>query len=212
MTHTCRRAFLVGVSSLALAGCGGLIGPPDDGRTYVIDPALAPPSSNNGPKAAYALAVMRPDAAAGLDTNRIALVQADATMDYYAAAQYPDNVPVLVQQALIAAFQASSRIDQVAAEQDALHADYDLFTTVTHFEAHYAAPDTVPSVSVVLSAQLATAHGRKIVASFTASQTMPAAANSAAAVAQALSQALGAAVQALVVWTLGVAPPVPPTP
>lgn len=205
-----RRAFLASLSSLALTGCGGLIGPPDAGQIYVVNPPLPPLPP--GPKAGYALAVVRPDPGAGLDTDRIALIQADATMDYYAAAQYPDTVPALVQQALIGAFQASGRIDQVAVEQDALHADYDLFTTVSHFEAHYPAPDAVPSVSVVLTATLATAHGRKIVASFTASQTQQASANSAGAVVQALAQALGMAVQAIVTWTLGTAPPLPPAP
>lgn len=211
MIHNSRRVFLVGVSALALAGCGGLIGPPDAGPIYVVNPALTPAPAG-GPKVPFALAVMQPDAGAGLNTDRIALIQADATMDYYASAQYPDNAPVLVQQALIAAFRASGRIDQVSAEQDALHADYDLLTTVAHFEAHYPAPDAVPSVSVVLNATLATAHGRKIVASFIASQAQPASANSAGAVAQALGLALGAAVQAIVTWALDTAPPLPPSP
>lgn len=210
MTQTSRRAFFVSVSALALAGCGGLIGPPDAGQIYVMP--VPPPLPAGGPKAGFALAVMQPNAGSGLDTDRIALIQADATMDYYAAAQYPDTVPALVQQALIAAFQASGRIDQVAPEQDALHADYDLFVTVAHFEAHYAAPDAVPSVAVTLNATLATAHGRKIVATTTATQTGQAAVNSAGAAAQALGQALGAAVQALVAWTLTAAPPLPPMP
>ena len=113
----------------------------------------------------------------------------------------------LVQAALISGFEASGRIDQVAREQDALHADYDLITEIRNFEAHYPAPDAVPTVTVTLAVRLASAHGRKILGSFTATQSQPCAANSAGAVAQALGQALGQAVQAIVTWTLGATPP-----
>jgi cholesterol transport system auxiliary component len=211
MIHT-RRLFLVSAASLALTGCGNLLGPPDAGQIYTLNPVLPPVPAAAGAKAAYALAVMRPDALNGLDTDRIALVQADATMDFYAAAQYPDSLPALVQAALISGFEASGRIDQVAREQDALHADYDLITEIRNFEAHYPAPDAVPTVTVTLAVRLASAHGRKILGSFTATQSQPCAANSAGAVAQALGQALGQAVQAIVTWTLGAAPPVPPAP
>ena len=188
MTQT-RRIFLVSAASLALTGCGNLLGPPDAGQIYVLNPVL-PPVPGDGAKAAYALAVMRPDALGGLDTDRIALIQPDATMDFYAAAQYPDSLPALVQAALIAGFESSGRIDQVAREQDALHADYDLLTEIKNFEAHYPAPDAVPSVTVTLTVRLASAHGRKMLGSFTATQSQPAAANSAGAVTQALGQAL----------------------
>jgi len=69
------------------------------------------------------LAILRPDVAAGLDSERIALTQPDGTMDFYAKASYPDRVPPMVQQALLDGFEASGRIDAVAPEQAALHAD-----------------------------------------------------------------------------------------
>jgi ABC-type uncharacterized transport system auxiliary subunit len=163
-------------------------------------------------KAAWSLAVMRPDIAGGLNTQRIALIQADATMDYYADAQYPDLVPGLVQDALLNGLRTSGHADQVSREQDALHADYDLFVTVKDFQARYSAPGQAPEVQVTLVTQLATAHGRRILASFTASQHAPAGADSAAAAAAALSVALGAAARDVTTWALATIPATPPQP
>jgi cholesterol transport system auxiliary component len=111
-------------------------------------------------------------------------------------------VPPMVQQALLDGFEASGRIDAVALEQAALHADYNLVTDVKDFAAHYSQPDGIPGVTVSITAKLTTTHGRVIVSSFSTVQTATASLNSAAAVAQALQQALGAAVKAIVDWTL----------
>ena len=204
-----RRLFILGAGALVLSGCGGnLIGPPDAGPIYVLRPAFAPAPA--GDKVRWSLSILHPDVPGGLDNERIALVQPDGVLDYYAKASYPDRLPASVQQTLLDAFEASGRIDAVAREEDALHADYNLLVEVKDFAAHYATPDGVPSVSVVLNVKLTTAHGRKIIASQGFSQTGNASVNSAAATVQALQQALGAAVKQVVEWTLATAPAVVP--
>jgi cholesterol transport system auxiliary component len=200
-----RRLFLVGASALVLSACGGnLIGPPDAGSMYPMRPAFP---AGSGEKVSWALAVLLPDVPGGLNNERIALMQADGTMDYYAKATYPDRLPAIVQQALMDGFEASGRIDAVAPEQAALHADYNLVTEVKDFSAHYSQQDGIPGVTVSITAKLTTAHGRAIVSSFQATQTGTASANSAAATAQALQQALGAAVTQIVTWVLTAPPP-----
>jgi len=201
-----RRFLLAGASLLMLSACGGnLLGPPDAGTLYPVRP---PFPAGSGEKVGWALSILRPDVAAGLDTDRIALMQPDGSMDYYAKANFPDRVPPLVQQALLDAFEASGRIDAVAPEQAALHADYNLVTEVKDFASHYAQADGIPKVTVSITAKLTTAHGRAIVGSFSTSQTVNASVNSAGAAAQALQQALGAAVTQIVNWTLTA--PMPP--
>jgi cholesterol transport system auxiliary component len=207
-----RRLFLSGASTLALSACGGNLlglGPPDGGPIYPVRPIFP---AGSGEKVGWALAIMRPDVAAGLDSDRIALTQPDGTMDFYARATYPDRLPPLVQQALLDGFEASGRIDAVAPEQAALHADYNLVTEVKDFAAHYSQPDGIPGVTVSITAKLTTAHGRAIVSSFSTTQIVTASLNSAAAVAQALRQALGAAVTAIVTWALTAPMPVMPQP
>jgi cholesterol transport system auxiliary component len=202
-----RRIFLIGASSLALSGCGGDLlglGPPEGGSIYTMRPTFP---AGSGAKVGWALAILRPDIAAGLDSDRIALTQPNGTMDFYAKASYPDRLSPMVQQALLDGFEASGRIDAVAPEQAALHADYNLATEVKDFAAHYSQVDGIPSVTVSIMAKLTTAHGRAIVSSFATTQTGTASLNSAGAAAQALQQGLGAAVRAIVDWTLMAPPP-----
>jgi cholesterol transport system auxiliary component len=204
-----RRFFLVAASTLAVGGCGGNVlglGPPEPGAIYPVRPAFP---AGSGAKVAWALAILRPDVMPGLDSDRIALIQPDGSMDYYAKANYPDRLPALVQQALLDAFESSGRIDAVAPEQAALHAEYNLISEIKDFGAHYAQADGIPQVKVNLTAKLVTAHGRAIVSSLSSNQSLTASANSAGAVAQALQQALGAAVTEIVNWAL--AAPMPAT-
>lgn len=109
-------------------------------------------------------------------------------MDYYAKAGYPDRLPAIVQQVLLDGFEASGRIDAVAPEQDALHADYDLAIELKDFAAHYSQPNGIPTATVSITVKLSTAHGRDIVGSFSTTQTGTASANSAGAATQACSR------------------------
>ncbi len=152
---------------------------------------------------------MRPDTTDALDTVRIPIVKADGTRDYYAAAQFPDRVTAVVQDALVAGFEASGRIDQVSTEQDTLHADYDLVSEIRDFEAKYDAPDGIPTILVTISVKLATVRGRRIVGSFTTAQKVPAGANSTAAATQAFETALVAASNEVVAWALSKQLPLP---
>jgi cholesterol transport system auxiliary component len=200
-----RRTVLIGASSLVLSACAkDLLGPPEAGAIYPVNPAFPPGS---GEKVAWALAIMRPDVAGGLDNDRIALYQPGGVLDFYASANYPAPLPALVQQALIDGFEASGRIDAVSPEQATLHSDYNLRTDVKDFSAHYSQQDGIPSVTVNITAKLSTARGRVIVSSLAVKKSGTASMNSAGATAQALQQALGAAVTDIVALTA----PVPTT-
>ena len=145
-----RRLFVLGASALVLAGCGGnLIGPPDAGPIYVVRPAFQP--ATGGEKVHWSLSILRPDVPGGLDGDRIALIQPDGTMDYYAKASFPDRLPSTIQTSLLDGFEASGRIDAVAREEEALHADYNLLIEVKDFSAHYATQDGVPQITVALT-------------------------------------------------------------
>ena len=212
-----RRIMLLGASAFALSGCGGLgLGPTDANNTlYVLEPALTPAPAGATP-VDWALEVDLPDAEDSFDSRRIALIKADGTMDYYANAEWPDRLPVLVQTALVAAFEASGRVPGVARTQDAVHADYEMGVEIRDFAAHYGAQDKdakptgTPKVTVTLIAQMTTAHGRKIVANFTANQSADAGENSTGAVVRAMNTALTAAVQQIVAWALTMTAPTMP--
>jgi cholesterol transport system auxiliary component len=201
-----RRLFLIGAASLALPACSSdLIGPPEAGVIYPVNPAF--PAAQAGQKVDWALSIVRPDVAGGLDNDRIALHQPGGILDYYAKASYPAPLPALIQQALLDGFEASGRIDAVAAEQATQHADYSLLTDVKDFSAHYSQQDGIPNVAVSITAKLSTARGRVIVSSRSVSKNALASANSAGAAAQALQQALAAAVSDIVTWALNAPAP-----
>ena len=205
-----RRLFLIAGSSLALAACGGLdklVGPPDAPQMYALRPP--PPAAQAGDKVAWALSILKPDASDNLDSSRIALAKSDTRLDYYANAAWQDRLPDLVQTALLAGFEASGRIDTVARDEDALHADYKLSTDLRDFEARYAVPDGVPNVAVTIIAHMTNARSREIVANLTVTLTEAATANSVDAVVQAFDIALAKAVGQITHWALALPPPTP---
>jgi cholesterol transport system auxiliary component len=195
-----RRLLLAGVSGLALAGCGGLIGPPEAPRLYVLKPAL--PQATQGTKVDWALSIALPDASAGLDTDRIAISRPPAGMDYYADAAWPDRLPALVQSALLQAFEDSGRIEAVALDTDAAHADYILSTDLRDFEARYDQPDGMPVAVVRIGARLVRAVKRDIAGHFDAAEEAPATQNSVEAAVAALDEALARALAKIVAWAL----------
>jgi cholesterol transport system auxiliary component len=204
-----RRFFLIGASSLALAACGNILGPPPASQIYVLRPT---PPTQGGEKISWALSIDKPDASDSLDTERIALAKSDTQLDYYANAVWPDRLPNLVQTALLAGFEATGRIDSVAREEDSLHADYELTTDIRDFEAHYATPDGAPTAAITIIAHMAEVHSRKIVANLTVNLSEPASANSVDAVVQAFDTVLAKTVTQIVTWAFSLPSPVIRTP
>jgi cholesterol transport system auxiliary component len=198
-----RRAIFATVSAFLLAGCSSnLIGPPEAPQLYVINGLAAAPKLSPGPTVAWALAIGMPSASDVLDSERIALKRSSTTMDYYADAQWPDRLPRLVQSALLGSFENSGRIPQVARSESALHADYSLESELRDFEARYDQPESAPIVIVKITSRMVLTRGRAIVSTFTAEQSVPAAANNLDAVVEAFDTALAAAMVQIVNWAL----------
>jgi len=204
-----RRDFLLlSGASLALAGCGDLLGPPPSPPIYVLEaPAPLQPMA----RLPWSLSVMRPTAPSALSGDRVPLIQPDLTLDYYANATLPDAIPDLVQAAVLQAFEKSGAPASVAREADALHADYELFLDIKDFELRYAVKDGVPEALVTLTARLVTAHGRAAAGDTAVTRKVPASANSVAAAVAALGQALGAVSAGIVTWAATFPAPVSQT-
>ena len=191
--------MLAPAALLTLGGCGSLIGPSGPPpQIYRLEPNLSPASG--GTSVSWQLAVARPNTTQTLDTERIALTRGPV-MDYYADAQWNDNVPRLVQSLLVEAFEKSGRIAAVAPESEGLHADYLLVTEIRNFEARYAGATGTPDVIVDIEAKLVDPRG-KVIGSLDARQTAPAGQNSIPAVVMAFDQAAAAAFAQIVTWTL----------
>jgi len=194
---TDRRAILAaGVSALALGACSNIIGPPASSPLYVLKPETAAASA--GPPVRWQLTVELPEASDSLDTMRIALVQANGQMDYYADAGWQDRLPYVVQGSLIEAFEASGRIPSVGRDTEGLKSDYLLVSDIRDFQARYASPDTPPTAVVRIVAKLIAARTRTIVMSTDARGEVPASQNNVASVIAAFNQALTTVQQKIV--------------
>jgi len=198
-----RRLLLAGASSLALAGCSGLIGPEQAPRLYVLRPPAQPLAQ--GPKVSWALSIAPPGASAAYDTDRIAISRSPGGFDYYAGAAWSDQLPALVQTALLETFETSGRIDRVARDSDGIHADYILATDLRDFKMRYDTPDGVPVAVVHIGAKLIDSLKRDIVSHFDAAEEVAASENSIEAAVAALDAALARTLSLIVTWALGVA-------
>ena len=200
-----RGLLLSGASAFVLTGCSGLIGPTSTPQLYLLKAQGG--ASTDGPRVKWQLSIMTPDTSGHLDSVRIALVQSDTTLDYYANAEWPDQLPILVQGGLLEAFENSGRIAGVARDSAGLHANYLLQTELRNFEARYDAPDGIPTAVVHIEAKLVHSRGRSIVANLSVVKEVPATQNSVAGAVQALDAAFGAARADIVNWTLSAPAP-----
>lgn len=195
-----RRHLLAGAgASVLVAGCSGtLIGPLPASQLYLLKPQMG--AVSDAPKVTWALEVATPSAPASLNTDRIALSNASLTMDYYANAAWPEQLPQSLHNLLIEAFEESGKIASVSKDGANVHADFLLQIDVRDFEAQYAVADTAPKILLRMEAKLI--RNRQIVSSLDASQEAQAATNSVPSVVAAFNQALGAALSQIVTWTL----------
>jgi cholesterol transport system auxiliary component len=201
-----RRAVLAaGASTFVLGACSNIIGPPNASPLYMLKPDYA--AAPSGPPVRWQLTVELPEASDSLDTMRIALVQANGQLDYYADAGWQDRLPYVVQGSLIEAFEASGRMQSVGRDTEGLKSDYLLVTDIRDFQARYAAPDSPPSAVVRIVAKLIAARTRTIVMSTDAHSEIQANQNNVAAVIAAFNQALTAVQQKIVAAALNAPAP-----
>jgi len=182
-----------------LAGCGLLSDNPQR-QLYRTTPAFAFPAGL--PHVGAQLLVAAPTAPAGLDTRRIALSRTPVSLDYYAAAEWTDRAPFLVQDALVEGFEKSAAMPAVGPDRGGLRADYVLDGAIEDFAASYDSPDGAPLVRVSLTAKLVRMPERKIVAHTAVKREERAAANAMPDIVRAFDAALGGASQEIVTWTV----------
>ena len=150
------------------------------------------------------LLVALPSAPSGLDTNRVALSRSAMSLDYYADAEWSDSAPLLVQSALIGAFEKSGAFPAVGRDSAGLRADFVLETDLRDFTAVYDSPNALPRVTVAFTLKLIKIPDRKIVAQHTVTRQQPAAGNAIPDIVQAFNAALSGAVEEAVRWTAGI--------
>jgi cholesterol transport system auxiliary component len=188
----CRTAGVL-LALLVMHGCGGSLlqsdrAPPE---TYRLGTVTASPA-NDAPRPAplpYAMSVVRPRAAAALDTDRIALVPAPNRFDYYTEVRWAEPAPEMLQHSLVAALGDTGRFSGVYATPARVSVELTLDVELRHFEADASAGDAAPAAHVQVQATLVDARRGQRLTSFLSEARVPAAENRRAAIVAAFERA-----------------------
>ena len=186
-----------------MAGCSGLRSHDPVQQTYVLQAGAVatPAATGNGGEmpgdGAATLAVSRPTAASGLDTERIAVARADGRLDYYNASRWAGNLPDVLQTLLIDTERAGGHWRAVLADTSAFSADLLLQIEVRQFQAEYDAAGGPPSAHVVLEGTLGRRSQREVLRTLRAESRVTAGADRMAAVVAAVNAALADALKQL---------------
>jgi ABC-type uncharacterized transport system auxiliary subunit len=181
----------------ALSGCTGLFHSDAPAlQLYVLQPAATSAAPVARPSVTASLRIMRPLPAAGLNTDRIALLRPGNRLDYYAGSRWSAPLADVLADLELATFNADPAWNAVADDRSSFNAQYLLQTSVDRFTADYATEAGPPVVQVSLHCLLIRRSDGSLLGSFAVTQSVPAQENRVASVIGAFQQAAGAAVTA----------------
>jgi len=186
------KRALAGVLAGTLAACsGGLHSSAPAEQVYVL--RAPPPAEQSTASGAHLrLRVLRPLAAPGLGSDRIALVTSGNRLDFFAASRWAGPLPDMVQALAVETFAGSGVWGLVEDSRGALAEDYLLQLTIRRFEADYTQHPELPTVHVALDCVLARRDDRAVVASFPAESTQDVMQNRVGNIVAAFEQTLDA--------------------
>lgn len=184
----------------AAAACGSLVpGPGPAPDLYRLKSKINFPADM--PHVDWRLEVPPLSAPAALDTTRIALLHNPEQVEYYAHSNWVDRAPLLVQAAIIEAFETSERILSVGRDSADMRPDYVLNTDLRDFQAEYFM-GPYPEVHVGIIVKLVSMRSRSVVAVKRFDQGARAPADRVADIVGAFNSAVDQALAEIVPWTL----------
>jgi cholesterol transport system auxiliary component len=205
-----RGGSSIGVAAAALLGISSCTGSLFQSKTppvsmYRLSPPPAPDGAvvGSGPAAADPaadLAVLRPTARPGLQSDRIAVLYPDRHLDYFADARWSGPLEQVVQDLAVQVFRADASLRNVSADSSPFTSGYWLELEVLDFQAEYAGT-SAPIVHVRLLARLGSARDRHVIGSFEAQVREPAAQNRLSAIVAAYEKAADEALRELALQT-----------
>jgi cholesterol transport system auxiliary component len=189
-----KRGIAVMMLLFAAACSGGLRSNAPPAQTYFLR-ALAPqvPSMVAAKPAAGTLRVARPLPAPGLGSDHIVIVQPDHRMSYYAASQWPEELPRVVEALAVERLRATGDWAAVTGSDSAISSEYFLQIAIRRFEAEYTSESAPPTAQVAFDCAFGRRGDQMLLASFSAQGAAVASANRVGAVVAAFEEAANAA-------------------
>lgn len=179
-----------------LGGCGGgPFAPKADTYELTGVPTVKGPSSRN-----RQIVVTDPTALKSLDGANIVVRTSPEAIQYLARSQWNDNLPAIVQQRLITAFEDSGRLGGVAKPGDSIAVDYLVSPTIRAFEVVASANGDTAVVEI--SVRIVNDRNGVVRAQKVFQATAPVTGSENIDYIRALDQANGKVVTDIVSWTL----------
>lgn len=203
-----RSSLAALAAALLLGGCELIKAAEEPTDLYTVTPKST--FFPDMPSVLWQLSVDVPNAAANLNTGRIAIAQSPTSSDYYSKTAWTDRAPLMVQTRIVDSFENSHKIVAVARESIGLIPNYVLQTDLRNFEAMYFYGGN-PIVHVRIVAKMVRMPDRQIIGVATFERCVRARADKVPKVVDAFDQALGSVIKRLVAWTLRT-PPARPAP
>ena len=177
---------------LAVSGCG--TGPKNDTYELTAIPPVQGPTSRG-----RQIVITDPAALKSLDGTNIVVRTSASSIQYLDRSQWNDNLPDIIQQKLVEAFEDSDRLGGVGKPGDGLAVDYLVSPTIRAFEIISGDGDTaVVSISVrIINDRNGVVRGQRVFQS-----TAPVSGSGSEAYITALDRANGNVMNDIVAWVL----------
>jgi cholesterol transport system auxiliary component len=170
MSNPVRLALLA--AALPLSGCALLQPPRVINDVYILK---AEPMADAVARMPLSITVIEPEAAPGLDSARIAVLESSQRLNYYNQVAWAKPLPQMVQTFFNDALQQSHGFTAVSTDKDGVFSDVNLLTDIRDFEVDSSG--AAPAVHVRLVSKLVNANNHKIIATFPLDKTVTASAN-----------------------------------
>jgi len=190
-----RAAALFAVVTVTMTGCAGLSASPQK-DTYELTSVAPVPGPYSRKRQ---IVVTDPAALRSLDGTDIVVRTSPSLIQYLAASQWNDNLPAVIQEKLVQAFEDSDRLGGVGKPGDGIAVDYLLSSTVRAFEIETGG---AAAARVEISVRLIDDRNGVIKAQQVFRATWPVSGSSAEAFISALDRAHAAVIREIVAWTL----------
>jgi ABC-type uncharacterized transport system auxiliary subunit len=182
------------VTALCLAACtGSLFRSHASATAYMLSAAPAS-HGETAPDAEIPvdLAVLKPKARPGLESERIAVLYPDRRLDYFADARWSGPLGEVLQELAVQEFHLHANLRTVSGDASVFASAYWLEIEITDFQAEYTSAATAPTVRVSLRARLGSSADRHLVGQFAATVQKPAAENRLSSIVDAFASAADA--------------------
>jgi cholesterol transport system auxiliary component len=182
------------VAALCLAACtGSLFRSHATATAYMLS---AGPASHAEPAPAAEipvdLAVLKPKARPGLESDRIAVLYPDRRLDYFADARWSGPLGEVLQELAVQEFHSHANLRTVSGDASVFASAYWLEIEITDFQAEYTSAAAAPTVRVSLRARLGSSGDRRLLGQFAATAQKPAAENRLSSIVDAFESAADA--------------------